>query len=303
MSIMKKQMTYEEAIDWLKQYLKRTGRTQVAVANELGVSGALVSSFLAGTYKTPGTVIPKIEELANYDRKKEVTPKAPDYAETTVTRDVINLIEYVKLRGVVGVAYGDAGIGKTYAVREYVRHDSLALYITVAPTDASVKGVNELLCDRMGIRAGKDRQTTREIMDKLLGSGRVIIVDEAQHLTYRTLEHLRSISDHSGIGLALIGNAEVYNKIRGTGRAEFAQLFSRVGMRKNVLTTMLKRDDIQRIFGPYGLESDVIDILAAVARTPYGLRGAVNVYINAAAVFGQVDKESVTKILKDMNIG
>ena len=44
-------------------------------------------------------------------------------------------------------------------------------------------------------------------------------------------------------------------------------------------------------------------MLTAVARTNYGLRGAVNVFINAAAVFGKVDRQGIVKVMKDMNIG
>ena len=44
-------MTYEQAVAFLKKYMEENGRKQVEVAAELGVSGGLVSSFLAGTYK------------------------------------------------------------------------------------------------------------------------------------------------------------------------------------------------------------------------------------------------------------
>lgn len=41
-------MTYEQAVAFLKKYMEENGRKQVEVAAELGVSGGLVSSFLAG---------------------------------------------------------------------------------------------------------------------------------------------------------------------------------------------------------------------------------------------------------------
>lgn len=226
------EMSYEEAAGLLKQYLLDTGKKQVDVAAELGISGALVSSFLAGTYKTPHTMIPKVRALLEMHAKKAVAPKAPDFAETSVSRNVYNTIAYAHLRGVIAVVYGDAGVGKTCAVREYLKQNSLALAVTVAPTYASITGVNELLAEQLGVRERVARRLTREIVMKLKGSGRVLIVDEAQHLTVRALNHLRCISDESGVGIALIGNEEVYSKMRGSGQADFAQLFSRVGMRR-----------------------------------------------------------------------
>lgn len=297
------QISYEEAIEWLKEYIKNGKKTQSAVAAELGVSSGLVSSFLSGKYKAPEAVIPKVLELSKLHEKKAIAPKAPAFAETTVSRTVINAIEYARLRGTVAVVYGDAGVGKTCAAREYLKHNSLALGITVSPTYASITGVNELIAEQLGVRERVARRITREIIAKLYGSGRVLVVDEAQHLTGRALDHLRCISDEAGIGVALIGNEEVYSKLRGRGQAAFAQLFSRIGMRKQVLTGSLTKEDILQIFGGYGLDGTVIDLLAAVARTAYGLRGAVNVFINTAAVFGQVDQDSVVKMVKDMNIG
>lgn len=298
-----KAMGYEEAASFLRAYTKQEGKTQAAVAAELGLSGAAISSFLAGTYKTPHTIIPKVEALAKIREKKMVAPKEPDYAETTVSRTVTNAISYAHLRGTIAVVYGDAGVGKTCAVRQYMKENSLALCITISPTYASITGVNELIAEQLGVRERVSRKITREIVGKLRNSGRVLVVDEAQHLTVRALNHLRCISDESGIGIALIGNEEVYSKLRGSGRADFAQLFSRIGMRKQVLTSSVTMEDIRAIFSPYGLAEDAMELLAAVARTGYGLRGAVNVYVNAAAVFGKVEKAGIVRVMRDMNIG
>ncbi len=296
-------MDYGEAIEALKNYIQESGKTQAAVANELGLSGGLVSSFLAGTYKTPHTVIPKVEALIKVNEKKKVAPKAPDFAETGISKKVSNAIAYAHVRGVVSVVYGDAGVGKTYAVREYVKREQLAILITISPTYASITGVNELIAEQLGVKERVSRRIYREIVERLKNSGRVLIVDEAQHLTVRALNHLRCLSDESGIGIALIGNEEVYSKLRGSGKADFAQLFSRIGMRKQVQTREINKKDIESIFGSYGLDEGVMKILTSISNTAYGLRGAVNVFINTVAVFGSVEEKNMVSIMRDMNIG
>ena len=63
------------------------------------------------------------------------------------------------------------------------------------------------------------------LVEQLAGTNRLIIIDEAQHLTKKTLEHLRSISDETGVGICFVGNEEVYSRLKGSGKADFAQIF------------------------------------------------------------------------------
>lgn len=300
---MEENLDYQKSVEDLRDYIAKSGKSQTAVGQELGISGAAVSSFLSGKYKTPHTIIPKVAMLLDMHQKKAVAPKAPEFAPTSISRTVTNAIAYAHLRGVISVVYGDAGVGKTSTVKEYVKNDPLALLITISPTYASITGVNELIAGQLGVRERVARRITAEIIDRLKGSGRVLIVDEAQHLTVRALNHLRCLSDESGIGIALIGNEEVYSKLRGSGKADFAQLFSRVGMRKYVQTRDISMKDIESIFGAYDLDEKVLKLLAGVANTPYGLRGAVNVYINTAALYESISDKEMVKVMRDMNIG
>lgn len=296
-------MSEQEAIAFLRQYKDENNRTQAALAKELGISESALSSFLSGNYKAPWTICDKVVSLRQMHEKKKVAPKEPDFVPTTISKAVINAIKYCHIQGKIAVVYGDAGVGKTMAVRQYLKDNSLAVGITISPTYASITGVNELLADQLGVRERVARKITSEIINRLRGSGRVLVIDEAQHLTVRTLNHLRCISDESGVGIAFIGNDEVYTKMKGHGRADFAQLFSRIGMRKNVLTTNITRDDVKAVFGRYDVDDNALDVLYRISRTNYGLRGAVNVFVNTAAVFQEITDAGIGRVMKDMNIG
>ena len=297
------ELSYEQAVQLVQDYKQESGKTQTAIANELAISDAALSSFLKGTYKTPHTIIPKVAELLKVTGRRKAAPKEPAFVETTVAKRVMEAISYCHLQGKIAVVYGDAGVGKTQAVRAYLRENSLAIGITISPSYASITGVNELIADQLGIRERVARRIYAEIIGKLKDSGRVLIIDEAQHLTVRALNHLRCMSDESGVGIALIGNEEVYTKLRGSGKADFAQLFSRIGMRREVLTSTTTKEDIRKIFAEAHLEEDALELLYRIARTAYGLRGAVNVFVNTAAVFGSVDAPSLARMGKEMNIG
>lgn len=299
----KTKMTYEESVLFIRHYIDTSGKKQSQVAQELGISAGALSAFLSGTYKAPHTIIVRIEDLADINIQKTVSPTAPAFKETSVSRVVSQAIKYSHLQGKISVVYGDAGVGKTVAFRNYIENNSLAIGVTISPTYASITGVNELITEQLGVRERVARKQTAEIINKLKYSGRVLVIDEAQHLTVRALNHLRCISDESGVGICFIGNDEVYTKMKGSGRADFAQLFSRIGMRKQVLVGSITKGDVQAIFGDSVGEPDAIEMLYRICGTNYGLRGAVNVFINTAAVFEEITAPGLTKMMREMNIG
>lgn len=296
-------MTYDQAAEFIRQYIETAGKKQSQVAQELGISPGALSSFLSGTYKAPHTIIIRIEDLAAINTQKNVAPTAPAFKDTSISKTVSQAIRYSHLQGKISVVYGDAGVGKTVAYRNYLENNTLAIGITISPTYASITGVNELIAEQLGVRERVARKQTAEIINKLRGSGRVLIIDEAQHLNARALDHLRCISDESGIGICFIGNHQVYRKLLGSQEADFAQMFSRLGMRKQVLVGNISKNDVQTVFGEMVPEQDAIEILYRICRTNYGLRGAVNVFIDTAAVFEQITASGLTKMMREMNIG
>ena len=96
---------------------------------------------------------------------------------------------------------------------------------------ASLKSIMLTLAphERVGRKRGGD-VIFRMIVQRLQGTKGLLIIDEAQHLSLLALESLRSIHDATACGLVLMGNESVYANLSGRRSAEFAQLFSRVGM-------------------------------------------------------------------------
>jgi len=72
-----------------------------------------------------------------------------------------------------------------------------------------------------------------DIIDKLKSSGRLIIVDEAEHLPYKSLELLRRIYDKAQVGILLVGMPRLIMNLKGEQR-QYAQLYSRVGIAKQL---------------------------------------------------------------------
>ena len=83
-----------------------------------------------------------------------------------------------------------------------------------------------------------------DIVDKLKSSGRLIIIDEAEHLPYKSLELVRRIYDKANVGILLVGMPRLITNLKGEKR-QYAQLFSRVGMYAKL--EVLNDDDKQAI--------------------------------------------------------
>jgi DNA transposition AAA+ family ATPase len=130
----------------------------------------------------------------------------------------------------------------------------------------------EYLRETLGVPETAPFRVAAAISLKLTNTGGLIVVDEAQHLRTDAFDELRSLHDLSGIGLAFVGNHGVWERMDGGGRkAEFAQLYSRVGFRVNIAKSTIS--DADDLLTASGIEDEKIcKLLRAIAVRPGALR-------------------------------
>lgn len=281
-------LTAEDLVDLARERLRRhlaSGQSQSDVARMLGISNATVSQFLAGTYRGNGrAVAERILSRLEIEGQRAVAPKAPGFQPTSIAQEVMFVLDHAHIYRDLGLVYGDAGLGKTMAIQEYVRLHRDAIFITASPFTRSPKALIKQLLAALGKyeRGPRDEQA-RLIIETLRDSGRLIVIDEAQHLSYPALEVLRSIHDQAGVGLVLAGNLEVFDRMHGRGQAAFAQLFSRVGVRRCLQTACVSEDDVRLIARQVApLDGECIRYLHEVANTRGGIRQMVKLLVLAA---------------------
>jgi DNA transposition AAA+ family ATPase len=136
-------------------------------------------------------------------------------------------------------------------------------------------------------------------LDKLDGTNKILTIDEAQHLPYKTLEILRDLHDECNVPVVLVGNKEVYSKLLGRGEAAFAQLFSRAAIRTELSTQNIIQKDIFELFPT--ADSRAAKLLHKIAQTRWGIRGAVNTFQNAANL-GDTTETGLINMTKVMGI-
>lgn len=208
---------------------------------------------------------------------------------TQTVDDIIMAVSFAKAAGDISLIYGDAGLGKTISLKEYVSSHSDVIYIELKDCDKSTKGVCEKILSCIGKeQRGADRVLVDTIIDYLSDNPNLIIIDEAQHLSIRALENLRAINDSTETGIVLCGNPTVYDRMHGRGQAHFAQLYSRIGIKRHIVEPTLK--DITDIFQPYDLDKESILYLHKLALQRGGIRNCVKV-LNIALRFKSIEKE------------
>ena len=106
--------------------------------------------------------------------------------------------------------------------------------------------------------------------------GSYMIRDYAKHVV-----SIRAESD--GVGIALVGNESVYGRLQGEGRRpEFAQLFSRIGMR--FTRPKPYSEDVCELIKAWKVEDETtVRLLKAIASKPGALRGMTKVLRIATA--------------------
>lgn len=264
----------------LEGYLN-TGISQNKAASAIGVSATMLSQYRSGKYNGDIEQLEsKLREFfINVEAAKKIS-RAVTYAETSVSKGVYQTIRLCHLRGGLAVEAGDAGIGKTMAAKKYVEdYPNSAIYIAVHPCNANVTPFLKAFAKALNIDySGRKDDMWERINNTLLGSKRVLIIDESQHLPIKTIETIRSLSDfNKDFGVVMIGNL---NSLCNNGKPGYAQIRNRTKLTSTRHTSNITKDDVKLLFP--GAENKAIDFLHKITQTEQGVRGAVNLYNNAA---------------------
>lgn len=228
----------------LKNVMDEKGLSLTAISRALGISTAALSQWFSDSYIGN---IAKIDEAVKgfLERQRErKTTKKIEFVMTSVVKKVFEVARICHLDGEIGVLYGNAGIGKTEAVKEYARRNTDVILV-----EADLGYTAKVLFQELNKKLGMDgRGSIHDLFDdvvmKLKDSGRLIIVDEAEHLPYRALELLRRVYDKAGVGILLVGMPRLIANLRGK-KGEYAQLYSRVGVASKL--DELKESDVDAI--------------------------------------------------------
>lgn len=241
-----KQSDNEQLKTDLRSLMEEKGLSLSGVSRALGISPTAMSQWFSDSYN--GNVTKIDEAVQSFLRRQKERLKSPKrqtaFVMTSVAQKVFEVARIAHLDEEIGVVYGDAGLGKTEALKEYVKRNPDVILFE-ADLGCTAKVVFADLHKKVGMDGrGSIHDLFDDLVSKLKDSGRLIIVDEAENLPYRALELLRRVHDKAGIGLLLVGMPRLVSNLRGK-KGEYSQLYSRIGIAGKLES--LKAHDTQQI--------------------------------------------------------
>ncbi len=216
--------------DQLNEYLTAHPKVSMnKISKQIGYSAAALSQYLSGKYEAVDKL--EISVAAFLIRQKEIDlmPKETiPFCFTLNAKQVFNVARMCHNEAEIGVIIGEAGLGKTRAIKEYALKNPDVILI-----EANVSYSNKVFLRELHKKLGMDSVGSMydlftDCSEKLKDSGRLIIVDEAENLQYKSLEMIRRIYDTAGIGVLLVGLPRLIRNLTGK-KGELKQLYSRVG--------------------------------------------------------------------------
>jgi len=290
------QPLYERFILWKDV----SGKSLGSIAVMVNRSTAAISQYVNRKYN--GNIAELEKDVANLlerEENLEFVTGAKEFCSTEPAVLMWELLQYCDQRAKMGVILKASGIGGTETAKEYKRRNRASIFVTA---DVSTRRVGSVL-NRIVLRVGgvSPRRSISDklhgLIDKLKGSRRLIIIDDAHFLSWEAFECVRKLYDCAGVGVVYIGQPRLYDAMRGVdGRAYlYDQIYSRISIRREDFRVLKK--DVRMISDSIhpGLGKECIDYLFRKAQG----KGHFRVIANLLDVAAAMERENQTPL----NIG
>ena len=292
----------------LRRVMSLGGLSLAGAARGCNLSTATLSTYLRSTpeavlYKGDLDGIQKrIATFTKRELERALAPQPPPFVETVISQEIAGVFRLSHVERVIGVVVGPPGVGKTATIEHYVQEmgDTISLSVN-AMWDA--RAILVALCNSLGAQAkGSTWQIAERAIEALTGTGRLVIVDEAQFLKYPALETLRCIHDRARMGLVLCGMQRLYDNMMGKERGLYSHLFSRV-TRCALISGDIDGMDVSRIAKSVfpDVTAREMEVFQTIANDPSGgrLRNLVQVLCHLKRTLTATSGKMTPDLIRD----
>jgi DNA transposition AAA+ family ATPase len=208
--------------------LRNDGHTNAKLASLLGIKGVTETFISKYINDNLDRIIPEFDRIA-YDVLRSIRERiefASSIHQTSVVRKMSNVLHLIRKTGDIAALTSPAGNGKTSAIRQFVSENPSAISINLNASTRDARKVEGLIFRTTDQRDWKGQTSRYEfLVQRFRGTGRLLIVDNAQRLTMSGRQLIFDLADDAEFPVALIGNPEMIDAIRSND-----QQFSRVGI-------------------------------------------------------------------------
>ena len=291
------EITVDQTVAALLKYQEEKAVSQTTLGRAIGVSGPVISTFLQKNYKGDVEKIARqIRDFLALELEREQVFKSPQFINTRQARNVTLVCQMAHTYGFLGLVLARAGLGKTTALQEYKETHSNVAMITASTWNCSRGAIASLL--GRAVRVSSTYSNLTDVVELILhklGSGALIIIDEAQHLPRETLDGIRYIHDMAHIGIVFSGTLQVAARLvdKRVG-INYEQLASRVGIRRT-LAEKVTRDDVRKILEQAipNAGDDILEYCCQKANGQGAFR-AMTRYMQVALAIAEASREKIS---------
>lgn len=264
----------EEMRDSLINYKAQSGMSWTQLGAKSGIPTGTLSPFCTNNYA--GNINRIAREIFKFKQMLDATaeradgiPLEPGYFSTP-TSERLRALMVIAHMGRITLGATGPGTGKTMVMREYRESVSNCWTATLSPTSRTLSAMMQEVLRALGFvaKGGWNRHLSRQIVDRLGGRRGLLIIDEANHADLESIEEIRSWHDETGVGICLLGNEELIQRIEnGPRRDAFARLNSRIAQRH--VQNLPLPGDVEAFCDAWGLVDPAMrKFLERVALTP-----------------------------------
>lgn len=294
---------YQDVVKELLGFMEESGKSQQQIAKETALSPSVISQFLKQSYKgnneEVARTILKYLEMARLQSAR--TEHVCFYEGMHNTRAVLFACYHAHRHGDIALVCGDAGAGKTTALEHYTEDHPGVVMVTANSCTSSAVSLLQMIGRKTNrTLAGKKEALMSELVDYFKDTGRLVIIDEADHLTMAALQAARNLNDQAGIGIVLSGNTKIYTQmLQGSRCSELQQLRTRIVMRRMVRNEY-GRDEFRAMFPD--VPEECLPYLVKLA-TDESLRTAIKILEMAYDFVDSVKAKSIdVKMLQEVRM-
>ncbi len=235
----------------LEQFMNKTGLSGSSIARTIGLSAATVSLIKTGKIETVSDKnIKAVDDFINNYQSRLGTADKQTIDNTSDLEMVQFVCNETMVNREMGVVVGTAGTGKTVAAKHFADTHPETVIIETVPM-MSVKSLLTQILDQLGTKnsLGNAESLLYRCADLFKKSERILIIDEAENLTTKSLEAIRRIHDFSQVPVILVGTYALMQNLKGRN-GELLQLYSRIANKWEMKG--LSDDDRDQLFGDFG---------------------------------------------------
>lgn len=233
------------------KFIEEYGFTQAAVARQLGVSTSTMSDVARLTYKGESIDrhLVRLHNWMELAARRENMLRKRRFVEHSVASEVLQVADLVCETCMMGVVFGPARIGKTMTL-EAIQGDPRYGDPILIRIDESIFRPFAL-CRAIAARfdlstSGTFDTVMRRLVERLVGTKRMLMFDEVERVHHRTLELIRDLHDKTGCPVLLCGKPQVYEKLGFRHVGDFSEVTDQLAAR-----IIIRRDLTERTRGEH----------------------------------------------------